>query len=679
MKNFLKVTAICWFASTLLGCSSEDENNAIFEGVDNHITSFALTTTDNVIYKAAIVENQIIVTIPQNVSLQGAQAEYTICEQTILYPDPAKIDDWDHEYRFRVMAYNETLCDYTYSVERTAVSSGSVTLLTQSDVKEYAATGATVIDGNLVIGDFSAENEDPITDLSPLSNVTDVRYNIVVNNSFAGEKLSGLDHLRSAGGLMFGSATTTLSTPQPFEILFPALETLGQLILNSATIKSLILPKLRVSGAIYIDALNLAQLDLRSLEECVGDLTAISGTNPTTANKSLRALLFPLLKKITGSLTLQYFDAATVLDLTKLTSIGGNCILTNLTAIKTLQLPELYHLGGAFEWSYLSSVSTFRAPKLVSAASFVISDNTGDNAVLAGIFLPALECVRGPFLIKANLSNDILSLPALKSVEGEFSLTSFPNLITLELPLLETCGSLSLSTLNLLPVLDISKVGELATVTITQCPKLATLKVGPAALHDVKLNANNKSSELVRFIGAESISGELTVDKYAESEISFPGIKTIGTYTQSAGKAGETVLSFPDLETLGSLKLTFCTWLKKLSAPHLTAVTDTWNTSRMQYIEEGDLEVPALRRIGTFKFWGGSNATMAKTMRLTGLSDFKNVTEIGTVDIKWWGKMVDFSGLKNALPSLSEPNWSVIECGYSPTWKNMADGKFTEQ
>ena len=215
------------------GCNDKEENQP-FAGIDNHITSFALTAKDGTVYRAALVGDEIVVSIPRNVSLEGATADYELCEQAILYPDPARITDWDNEHRFRVMAYNQTLRDYAYSVKRNDVTAGSVALPTQADVEAFAATGATVIEGNLTIGDFSA-CDDPVTDLAPLAGLTDVRYNIVVGNSFAGEKLSGLENLRSAGGLVLGTATTPLTTAQDFDVVLPALESLGQLSVNGNT------------------------------------------------------------------------------------------------------------------------------------------------------------------------------------------------------------------------------------------------------------------------------------------------------------------------------------------------------------------------------------------------------------------------------------------------------------
>ena len=231
------------------GCNDKEENQP-FAGIDNHITSFALTAKDGTVYRAALVGDEIVVSIPRNVSLEGATADYELCEQAILYPDPARITDWDNEHRFRVMAYNQTLRDYAYSVKRNDVTAGSVALPTQADVEAFAATGATVIEGNLTIGDFSA-CDDPVTDLAPLAGLTDVRYNIVVGNSFAGEKLSGLENLRSAGGLVLGTATTPLTTAQDFDVVLPALESLGQLSVNGNTVAKLDLPKLVSTGTVY--------------------------------------------------------------------------------------------------------------------------------------------------------------------------------------------------------------------------------------------------------------------------------------------------------------------------------------------------------------------------------------------------------------------------------------------
>ncbi|WP_277088425.1 hypothetical protein [Alistipes sp.] len=563
------------------GCNDKEENQP-FAGIDNHITSFALTAKDGTVYRAALVGDEIVVSIPRNVSLEGATADYELCEQAILYPDPARITDWDNEHRFRVMAYNQTLRDYAYSVKRNDVTAGSVALPTQADVEAFAATGATVIEGNLTIGDFSA-CDDPVTDLAPLAGLTDVRYNIVVGNSFAGEKLSGLENLRSAGGLVLGTATTPLTTAQDFDVVLPALESLGQLSVNGNTVAKLDLPKLVSTGTVYINAAKLSVFNVPALKECTGDLTILSGTNASTGNKALAALGLSSLEKVTGSLSLQYLSELQLLELPKIASIGGNCTLTYLTQLKVLNMPELVHLGGAFTWNYLTAATTFAMPKVPSLASFSLSDSSS-AAMLSSIDLSSLEKVRADFKIDTKFSSDRLELPALETIGGQFCLRYLSLIETLSIPRLTACENIYFYQLNLLPSLDLS--------------------------------------------GVESLPS--------------------------------------------------CSYLKKLSAPKLTEVTDKWDTSYMQYVDEGDLELPLLRKIGVFKFWGGTYSGAASQMKLTGMADFAGVTEIGSVDIKYWGKMTDFSGLKNALPSLSADKWNVSGNGYNPTWEQITAGEYVK-
>lgn len=659
------------------GCNDKEENQP-FAGIDNHITSFALTAKDGTVYRAALVGDEIVVSIPRNVSLEGATADYELCEQAILYPDPARITDWDNEHRFRVMAYNQTLRDYAYSVKRNDVTAGSVALPTQADVEAFAATGATVIEGNLTIGDFSA-CDDPVTDLAPLAGLTDVRYNIVVGNSFAGEKLSGLENLRSAGGLVLGTATTPLTTAQDFDVVLPALESLGQLSVNGNTVAKLDLPKLVSTGTVYINAAKLSVFNVPALKECTGDLTILSGTNASTGNKALAALGLSSLEKVTGSLSLQYLSELQLLELPKIASIGGNCTLTYLTQLKVLNMPELVHLGGAFTWNYLTAATTFAMPKVPSLASFSLSDSSS-AAMLSSIDLSSLEKVRADFKIDTKFSSDRLELPALETIGGQFCLRYLSLIETLSIPRLTACENIYFYQLNLLPSLDLSGVESLPKAELIACYKLAKVRVRKNALGDLSLNGGSRACDFTALEGAETISGKLSVSNYTQNDlITFPGIKSIGTYSQSGGKAnGQTTVSFPDLEQVGTFQMSSCSYLKKLSAPKLTEVTDKWDTSYMQYVDEGDLELPLLRKIGVFKFWGGTYSGAASQMKLTGMADFAGVTEIGSVDIKYWGKMTDFSGLKNALPSLSADKWNVSGNGYNPTWEQITAGEYVK-
>ena len=154
-------------------------------------------------YHAAISGDRITLTVPVGVDLTGATVSYELCEQATIKPDPASITDWNNDQAFRVTSYNQSWGSYTYTVSRSQiVNNGNVTLLTQADVEAFAASGVTVVDGNLTIGAAGATSPfDTIRDLSALSGLTEVRYNLTINNTFGGKSLAGLDNLTRVGGL----------------------------------------------------------------------------------------------------------------------------------------------------------------------------------------------------------------------------------------------------------------------------------------------------------------------------------------------------------------------------------------------------------------------------------------------------------------------------------------------
>ena len=100
----------------LAGCSDDNPTDPIPEDADdNFITSVVLTVGDNS-YAAEIAGNDITVTVPYNVSLDGATAEFEYTPSATIMPDPSTITDWDTERQFRVTSYNGETNDYKYLV-----------------------------------------------------------------------------------------------------------------------------------------------------------------------------------------------------------------------------------------------------------------------------------------------------------------------------------------------------------------------------------------------------------------------------------------------------------------------------------------------------------------------------------------------------------------------------------
>ena len=74
MKNIRKYL-LPLLALTACACNDDDEAVQLFDGRDNSVTSFVLTTADGLRYEAAITGDRIEVTVPESCSLDGARAE----------------------------------------------------------------------------------------------------------------------------------------------------------------------------------------------------------------------------------------------------------------------------------------------------------------------------------------------------------------------------------------------------------------------------------------------------------------------------------------------------------------------------------------------------------------------------------------------------------------------------
>ena len=676
------------------GCSDDDEAAQLFDGRDNSVTSFVLTTAEGLRYEASITGDRIEVTVPETCSLDGARAEYTLCEQAVLFPDPAGITDWDNEHRFRVVAYNETLRDYFYTVRRSEVASeGSVVLLTQADVEAFAATGVSVVEGSLIIGAPQAAGEDPITDLSPLGRLTEVRYDIVINASFEGENLNGLENVVRAGGLVVGSPVEAVVLENGLSISMPSLESLGQLHINSTGITAMQFPRLLTLGQGYIDAGGLALADFPQLTVCDGYLkfSAAAGSASSTsgANTLLTALKFPKLQHVRGLLTIEKYTKLLTLDLPELTQVDGNLLVSYLSALEELSLPRLQRCN-AFTSTQLNAAVTFNLPELTAlTGDFKLTGSTSAASKTEAILLPKLERVGGMFQINQyNNSDGILSLPELTSVGGDFDLRYQREITTLDLPKLTHVGTqIYLYYIDQIERLDIARVTDLPKLQVIGCGALKRIAAA-ALLNDVSFNSAstaNKEQHPV-FEQPTTIAGTLEYSSSpyrAATEVEIANIVAVGTLKPNFGGSSGAflTLTFPDLERVEHFTFTNAYYLKSLVLPKLTEVTGRMDIEYTQYMENGGLVIPALRRIGELVFNGSTYANGANNFTLrTSLDEFAEVEQIGALTIKWWGAITDFSGLRRAAASVPDDKWNITEnringaVRFNPTKQDILDG-----
>lgn len=661
-----------------VGCSSDDDP---FVGKDNYITSFSLTK-DGVTYKAAISENKLKVSVPNNVNLEGAKVEYKISEQASISPLPATITEWNKNQNFIVTSYNKSTRDYAYEVTHTDIAEvGSVVLLTQADVDKFAATKVEVIDGNLIIGSSaSATEENAITTLDGLSHLKKVANSLTILNSYTGTNLKGLENLEKAGAIYITQSRTKGNEEDAFMVELPNLKEVGDFIVKSETLQSLSLPKLTSAFAFYIRGQYLSTVVLPALETIITDFAVESGTsfNSTTSNaynQELKSISLPKLKGIQGSMTLRGLSVLEEIDTPVLESVGANLSVIQARGLESIAAPILKEVRKELSLKGVKSLDKVSLPALTVVGSFIFNSDTSiypEKESMESLELPKLETVYKDLRISHFLLKT-LDLSSLKKVGEVLRIANGTVCKEIKSPLLEECKTIEFSSLPLILSLDISKVKEVEQLEFISCYKLAHVK-GANNINNITLNGGSVLCDFPVFEGVETIPGLLDLTNYYENDdFSFPGIKHIGRYNQTAGKSAVSVINFPDLETIDYLR--FGSFLKKLNAPKLTEVKE-WDTSFLQHIESGDLQLPMLKKIGSFKFYGATYEGAAKTMKLKDMNDFANVQEIGKVEIVWWGNMTDFSGLKNALSNIKEADWKVEGCAYNPTYQQMKNGEW---
>ena len=185
------------FSLLIAGCSDDDKMPA--DADDNFITALTLTK-EGKSYDAVIEGNDIVMTVPYTVDLNGATASMVYTPSAKILPNPQTVTDWENEMIFRVTSFNGKENEYTYKVIKSEIESdGDVVLKSQADVDAFAETKVSVIKGNLIIGD-NAENTASINNLEALSGIKEITGSLQILNNYKGEALDGLlRHLQVSG------------------------------------------------------------------------------------------------------------------------------------------------------------------------------------------------------------------------------------------------------------------------------------------------------------------------------------------------------------------------------------------------------------------------------------------------------------------------------------------------
>ena len=713
----MKITGIiCCLALLCTACS--EEKTELPWGSDNYIVSFSLTTGADT-YPAVIRDGRITVSIPYNVSLEGAQVSYELCEHASIYPDPATVADWNQEWQFLVSSYdNQNDRTSLYTVERTDIATdGSLTLRTQAEVDAFARSGINTVEGNLTIGGEDEEN--PVTNLDGLKNLVSVRCDLTITAAYTGETLAGLENLTTCESLRIGSTAHPNETLR--QLSLPALKEIkGDLCVYGTALQTADFKSLQsVAGHFVLQSDALLQLTADELTTVAGNMTLI-GTTADEAKAPCEQMYFPKLQRIDGTLTLSRFDRLSGLGTTfgVLTQAGalryehlalantfefpliettGNITVTDCPILRSVLLPALTD-AGSLEITGCPAIETLSFPKAerfdgdVSLATLPAIKDFGE-------FLPALKAISG------DLSID--DLPSLEGVLDLSGCTFSPN-STLDLRLVAATrltelrggdfgGSLRIDASSLTPQPEAMPFGitgfkNLDTLRIAGFTHISELSLPTESCDDLTIeNCGSQAPFTLSLPNLVEVRGTLlcrNCGKTGEANsASFPRLKNVGRQLSFyVGASSFTALEFPLLETVGNgepvsddpaddyaLYTMPSGCAGKFILPSLQRVNgnmlvSTWNTSTDRAVA---FRFPSLQSVAGEISVGHT----AYKNRSVATLDFSALTAAGAIRIGNLSSVTDFSTFTQVLPRLSEQTWSVTDCGYNPTYQQMLDGE----
>lgn len=561
----------CIFAA----CSDDDENP--FTGVDNNFLSFSLESNENV-WKATIIDNEITVTVPEGTSLDGAQASYTLSEQAIVNPNPSSVTAWGEEQQFTVTSYNGTTRTYKYTVRYSAVSEiGTFILNSQADVDAFADHHVTVIEGSLSIA--TVENtEDPVINLNGLAKITEVMDDITIGQYYKGENLAGLAKLEKVGSISMrdNSSLTEFALPNLLSIR-------GELLIVNPTennITSIKCPQLTtILKRCYIQAPNLKSLNLNSLESIPGkgDNSNEDGTF-SLYDSQLVSLDLPALKVIGKKFILALSSSKKHPELTQIN-------LPELTSCKEVSIGDA------------DKLETISLPKLSSLSSFSITSCAKFsklNETIAPFNMEKLSISHCPSVTELDASQKDINNISITYVDNKFVLKGKKEM-----------GSYAFTGYQLPKTEGISTFASLTVTTPLTNVEIPDIK---QVTGELSFQATaNVTLESVSMPDLETVGTFVSKDKY--TSVSFPKLTKVTEHLEIRINKTITNLSHLNFKSLKSVEFLYLYGSRNASIKSLDGYFPALET---------------LNRIQIYLFTG-----------LYDFSPFKKFADVMTEDSQW--------------------------------------------
>lgn len=690
-----------------------------FRGGDNAIASFMLWKESQV-FKAYIVSDSIVVTVPGKLSLTGFIATVTMSENARISPDPGSITDWEKTRQFTVTSYNGSTHTYTYVLQRNIIAKdGDITLMTQSDVDTLATMRLSRINGSLTIG--RPAGPDSITSLGALKGIRTITGDLVINPTYAGTDLKGLDSLETIGSFVIGRDISNHAQGPKTNlknISFPRLrQVMTNMIINGVGITSLNCPELTRVGldlqVIYVDS--LTKVEFPKLESVLQSIIMQGHFTPNV----LQTISFPTLATVGGDIYVTSWSNLATAKFPALTRVGnfsiiGESLLTSITAPKlagttgtvdlsyndiltSVDMTSLTKTGGGLKLERVSAIENLDAFKALTAigGDFFISELSSDKNIDG---LKNLKSVGGNFTLQTmdQLSDDNLEgLAALKTIGGGVTINGVPfkkfsgfGGITQ----LQSCQIYS-SGYNTIESIDLTGITITDKITISGVGNGASVK-GPAVFNGT-LNIESSDLNMTGFtevkdftftdyngpaspkplsISVAKATGNFYIAASGYSKVSMPNLTEVG------GTCTINLYSYMDLEVPSLTKVAgLSMWLSNtnmdlLSLPQLTSVAGNCEFVTGNHVASiAAIRAPKLTTIsGTLTIRGQEHDY--ENNRMTNLDGFSALTSVQSVTVQHNYALTDYTGLKNVIGGIVAAKWNVSDNGYNPSYQDMVNG-----
>ena len=694
------------FSLFIAGCSDDDKMPA--DADDNFITALTLTK-EGKSYDAVIEGNDIVMTVPYTVDLNGATASMVYTPSAKILPNPQTVTDWDSEMIFRVTSFNGKVNEYTYKVIKSEIESdGDVVLKSQADVDAFAETKVSVIKGNLIIGD-NAENAAAINNLEALSGIKEITGSLQILNNYKGEALDGLTFTK-VGGIQFGTKETPSPCTDTYRFRLEQLQEIsGNVELNNNAVQFVEFDNLtKVGGEIYIKDDAIATFSCPKLAEVGGDLDLSDNSVVTSEHglsdikdTPLAQLEFPALESVSGKFSIKMpSDNYQSLKLPKLQTAGEVDFLVGWQ-FKTLEIPEISEVNGDLllsarvENSYGTHMNS-QLEKIVGLNNLkqvkgtlnisyfgAMSEfpNLSSLSLVGGIFIEELWGLVGTGSI-CELSN--VSFQSFNDVVPFIHIggTAFDKLKTNEdLSNVNIEMSIACYADRCIPEINFKKVSDF-TCTFSFSNLAANEKNQTITLEeilgDADIKVQSSTNKLIDFSNIKSVEGSLNLTCTMVKSLDLSSLKKVGGWfcLQSIGGKG---LNLDKLQSVNT------------SRANNSRAIEAEDRKKGLFIQSvSEISLPELESVGGL--CGFQNYTGLSCPKLKSVSEklfistapncpqvsFPALNSVPNIKIENNGKLSDFSTFATVIEngSVTDGNWEVTGCKYNPTWQDMKDGRY---